>query len=104
MSHACAHRHNRLSLKRGAPSTFLINHPAAIKVLEDQGQFTIEIAPMRSWNSVSVDLYVILIWSFARVRSCLNRASPQLLQHYLISALTFVFLIILSVLTLARLA
>ena len=75
-----------------------------MKTLEDQGQFTIEIAPVRTWNSLSVDVYAILIWSLLAFEVARTAPPPQLLQNYMISAAAFLFLTTLSVLALVRLA
>ena len=75
-----------------------------MKILEDQGQFTIEIAPVRTWNSLSVDMCAILIWTLLAFEVARTAPPPQLIQNYIISAVAFLFLITLSLLALARLA
>jgi len=74
-----------------------------MKISEDQGHLTIEIAPVRRWNRISVEVYAVLIWTLLAFEVARTAPPPQLLQNYLISAVAFVFLITLVLLALARL-
>ena len=75
-----------------------------MKLFEDQGQVTIEIGPVRTWNRLSIDVYTTLIWSLLAFEVARIAPPPQLVQNYAISAVAFVLLITLSLLALARLA
>lgn len=75
-----------------------------MKLFEDQGQVTIEIGPVRTWNRLSIDVYAILIWSLLAFEVARTAPPPQLLQNYVISAVAFVLLITLSLSALVRLA
>ena len=75
-----------------------------MKIFEDQGQFTIEIAPVRTWARLSIDVYASLIWSLLAFEVARTAPPPQLFQNYLVSAVAFVILATLSLLALVRLA
>lgn len=73
-------------------------------IFEEQGQFTIGIAPVRTWNSLSIDVYAIAIWSLVAWEVARTAPPPQFVQNYVISAVALLFLTTLSLLALARLA
>ena len=105
MSATCAPRGNGLSLEQvGNGQPLAISRPNAMKVFEDQGRFTIEIASVRTWDHLSVDVCALLIWTFLAFEVARTAPPPQLLQNYVISAAAFLFLTTLALLALARLA
>ena len=81
----------------------MIPQSTAMKIVEEQGQYTIEIAPVRTWNSLSVEVCAILIWTLLALEVARMAPPPRLLQSFTISAVAFLFLTILSLLALARL-
>jgi hypothetical protein len=75
-----------------------------MKIFEDQGQLTIEIAPVRNWSRLSPEIYLVLIWALLAFEVARTAPPPQFIQNFVISAAAFLCLSALSLLCLARLA
>jgi hypothetical protein len=74
-----------------------------MRIVEDPTYITIEIAPRRTWENLSVEVYAILIWTFLAFELARMAPPPQLLQKYIISASAISFLAVLSLLAVVRL-
>ncbi len=88
---------------RGANHRRMIHPSPRMRIVEDPSHITIEIAPRRTWDNLSVEVYAILIWTFLAFEVARMAPPPQLLQKYIISASAVSFLAVLSLLAVVRL-
>jgi hypothetical protein len=78
-------------------------HPRGLKICEELGEVTISIFPKRTWNSISVEVYAIGIWSFLAFQVARTAPPHQFLQNFLIAVVALIFLAVLTTLTAIRL-